>query len=292
MKELTNKKMENSMIAEPTGKILSSKVLPDCQLEWDNRGIPIERVGIKNLRYPIVIADADLGQQATVALFEMAVFLPAHQRGTHMSRFIEVISSHVGVFDLPIMCQLTEALASRLDSTCAFLKAEFPFFITKDAPVSGMKAAVEYGASFTCELQHGNMRRSISVKVPVATLCPCSKAISSFGAHNQRGIVSLDVEIGSPLSLHVLVKVVEDASSSPLYSLLKRTDEKYVTEAAYENPVFVEDLVRNIAGELNKNVAIKSFRLEAENFESIHNHSAYAIVAGSGAKNSSLYFQG
>lgn len=252
--------------------------LKDTQNEPDFRKLPIDRVGIKDLRYPIQVRDKHHTTQCTVARVQLTVDLPHHFKGTHMSRFVEVLAEHGPVIHVDNIRHILERLTARLQSDCAHLDFEFPFFLEKKAPVSGAPGLMDYTARFNATLSHGVVDFVVTVVVPVTTLCPCSKAISAAGAHNQRGHVTLAVRFQKPMWIEDMIRLVEDSASSELYSLLKRPDEKFVTERAYENPVFVEDLVRNIAQRCESDPNLVWYRVEAENFESIHNHSAYALI--------------
>ena len=252
--------------------------LSDTQSEPDDRQIAIDRVGVKALRFPIQIRDKQRETQSTIATAQLTVDLPHHHKGTHMSRFVEVLNSHGPVLHVDNIRDILEQLTERLDSQCAHVEFEFPFFLEKAAPVTGAVGLLDYTARFSATLDRGTMDFVLTVLVPVTTLCPCSKAISVHGAHNQRGQVTLAVRFGKPIWIEDLIRLVEDSASSELYSLLKRPDEKAVTERAFDNPVFVEDLVRNVAAQANANTAITWYHVEAENFESIHNHSAYAVI--------------
>jgi GTP cyclohydrolase I len=252
--------------------------LRDTQSEPDDRNIAIDRVGVKGLRYPIQIRDKHRSTQSTIATAQLTVDLPHHHKGTHMSRFVEALNSHGPVLHVDNIRDILEQLTQRLDSQCAHVDFEFPFFLEKPAPVTGAVGLMDYTARFNATLENGKMDFVLTVVVPVTTLCPCSKAISVHGAHNQRGQVTLAVRFGKPIWIEDLIRLVEDCASSELYSLLKRPDEKAVTERAYENPVFVEDLVRNVALRCDDDANIRWYRVEAENFESIHNHNAYALI--------------
>lgn len=252
--------------------------LRDTQSEPDDRQIAIDRVGVKSLRYPIQIRDKHRATQSTIATVQLTVDLPHHHKGTHMSRFVEVLNSHGPTLHVDNIRDILEQLTQKLDSQCAHVDFEFPFFLEKAAPVTGSMGLMDYTARFNATLENGVMDFVLTVIVPVTTLCPCSKAISIHGAHNQRGEVTLAVRFAIPIWIEDLVRLVEDSASCELYSLLKRPDEKAVTERAYENPVFVEDLVRNIAMRCDQDANIRWYRVEAENFESIHNHNAYALI--------------
>ncbi len=257
--------------------------LKDTQSERDYRQIAIDRVGVKDLRYPIEIRDKAGSSQSTVATVSLAVDLPHHYKGTHMSRFIEVLNSHGPVLDVHSISEIPKELLGRLDAQRAHIEFRFPFFLEKKAPATGAGGLMDYEVIFEIDATRESEDFILTVLVPVTTLCPCSKAISARGAHNQRGIVTFAVRFrDEPVWIEDLVRLVETCASSELYSLLKRPDEKHVTEAAYDNPVFVEDLVRNVAAASNEQEDIAWYRVEAENFESIHNHNAYAVVEKNG----------
>lgn len=252
--------------------------LTDTQNQPDDRQLPIDRVGVKNLAFPIQVKDRDRERQSTVATVSLAVDLPHHFKGTHMSRFVEVLHSHGDCLDVREMATIPQELLERLHAREAHVTFRFPFFRRKAAPVSGRIGMMDYQITFDLTASAEGLDFIVIVEVPVTTLCPCSKAISARGAHNQRGIVTCAVRFNRPVWIEDLIDVIESCASSPLYSLLKRPDEKFVTEAAYDKPVFVEDLVRNVAGSVGAMQEITWFRVEAENFESIHNHNAYAVI--------------
>ena len=252
--------------------------LKDTQNEPDDRNIAIDRVGVKSLRFPIKIRDKANSMQSTVATVSLAVDLPHHYKGTHMSRFVEVLNSHGPVLDVHSISEIPRELLDRLDAQRAHIEFRFPFFLSKAAPVTGAEGLMDYEVIFEIDTDADSEDFMLTVCVPVTTLCPCSKAISARGAHNQRGIVTYSVRFGEPIWIEDLVRLVERCASSELYSLLKRPDEKEVTERAYDHPVFVEDLVRNVAAASNEQDNIRWYRVEAENFESIHNHNAYAVI--------------
>jgi GTP cyclohydrolase IB len=253
--------------------------LKDTQNEADDRQIPIDRVGIKGLRFPVDIHDKNDRTQRSVATVALTVDLPAHLKGTHMSRFVEALHQDGGVLDVRTIADLPRDLLVRLGGKKAHVEFHFPFFRSKVAPVSGKAGLIDCDVRFAVEVTaDGSTDFELTVFVPVATLCPCSKAISERGAHNQRGMVTFSVRSSEPLWIEDLIAMAEESASCELYSVLKRTDEKAVTERAYDNPVFVEDLVRNVAARANAHPAIVWYRVEAENFESIHNHNAYAVI--------------
>ena len=252
--------------------------LKDTQNETDGRQIPIDRVGVKALRYPVEIKDKANRTQSTVATVSLAVDLPHHYKGTHMSRFVEVMNSHGPCLGVGDISKIPLELIERLDAQQAHIEFRFPYFIEKPAPVSGLPGMMDYEVTFEVNAVGEEVDFVVRVEVPVTTLCPCSKAISARGAHNQRGIVSFAVRFSEPVWIEDLVRLVEDCASCELYSLLKRPDEKHVTELAFDNPVFVEDLVRGVAEKANAHGQITWYRVEAENFESIHNHNAWAMI--------------
>ena len=254
------------------------QTLKDTQNEPDHRQIPIDRVGVKNLRFPIQIRDKAHSVQSTVATVALTVDLPHHYKGTHMSRFIEVLNEHGPMLHVDNIREILERLRKKLHSENAHLDFEFPFFLEKKAPVTGSVGLMDYTVRFSATLDRKHFDFVVTVVVPITTLCPCSKAISQFGAHNQRGHVTYSVRFEKPIWIEDLIQLVEQCASSELYSLLKRPDEKEVTERAYLNPVFVEDLVRNVAARSDREPNILWYRVEAENFESIHNHNAYAML--------------
>lgn len=252
--------------------------LHDKQSERDHRNLRIDKVGVRGLRFPIQIRDKAREHQDTVATVGMYVDLPKEFKGTHMSRFIEVLNAHGGVVHVENIPDILRAMQARLSAESAHLDMEFPFFLTKRAPVTGREGVVDYTARFSASATGQEIDFILTVVVGVTTLCPCSKAISRFGAHNQRGYVTVSIRAREIVWIEDLIALVESCASSELYSLLKRPDEKAVTERAYENPVFVEDLVRNVAQKLNDHPDISWYRVEAENQESIHNHNAYACI--------------
>lgn len=258
-------------------KIMSSLV--DTQNETDDRNLPIDKVGVKALRYPLSIKDRDGHVQNTVATLALAVELPKEYKGTHMSRFVEALNEADTPLEVSSVVGLPNSLLERLPSHRAHVDLRFPFFRSKPAPVTKKAGMLDYEVQFEVEASRdGDTDLTVTVFVPVTTLCPCSKAISEYGAHNQRGQVTFAVKMSSPIWIEDLIELVETSASAELYSLLKREDEKFVTEQAYENPVFVEDLVRNVATKAHAHSKITWFRVEAENFESIHNHNAYAVI--------------
>lgn len=257
------------------------KDLVDTQNEPDHRETVIDRVGVRELRYPARYRGAGGMVQATVAKFEMTVELPSHLKGTHMSRFVEALHGFSEPLSAVSVARLTRELAGRLQAKHAYIGCEFTIFREKDAPVSKMKSLMDYELGIECRFsEEEGDEVFMSVQVPVATLCPCSKAISERGAHNQRGMVTISVEATEELSFESLIDLAEASASCELYAGLKRTDEKAVTERAYDRPAFVEDLVRDVAAGLKGFGAVSWYRVEVENFESIHHHNAYAMIEG------------
>ncbi len=252
--------------------------LTDTQSLPDTRQLAIDRVGVKNLRYPIQVRDKARTLQSTIATVTLTVDLPHHYKGTHMSRFIEALNAQGPILHVDSIRRILRELRERLEARRAHVDFEFPFFLEKLAPVTGAVGLMDYSVRFAATSSEDGGDFVMTVVVPVTTLCPCSKAISSNGAHNQRGQVTYAVRFTKSIWIEDLIRLAESCASCELYSLLKRPDEKYVTERAYANPVFVEDLVRNLAAKSNEYPDITWYRIEAENFESIHNHNAYAMI--------------
>ena len=255
------------------------KELPDMQNNGDSRGIAINKVGVKGLKYPVRVRDRSRkDDQHRVANFNMYVNLPHNFKGTHMSRFVEILNMHEDEISVKSFQKIVTQITQRLEADSGYIEMTFPYFIKKAAPVSRKKSFMDYEVTFIGELRKRIYSMTIKVAVPVTSLCPCSKEISEHGAHNQRSIVTIYAKLKDHVWIEELIELVEKESSCELYGLLKRPDEKYVTEHAYNNPKFVEDTVRDIAGELNKDDRIISYRVESENFESIHNHSAFGMI--------------
>jgi GTP cyclohydrolase I len=252
--------------------------LHDKQSERDHRELPIDKVGVRGLRFPIQIRDKAHSLQNTVATIGMFVDLPKEFKGTHMSRFIEVLNAHGSIVHVENITDILYAMQKKLNSATSHLEMEFPYFLEKNAPASGMKSVMDYTARFDATACGRDIDFVLTVKANVTTLCPCSKAISRHGAHNQRGEVTVGIRSTKAIWIEDLIAIIERSASSELYSLLKRQDEKAVTERAYENPVFVEDLVRNVALKLKAHPDVTWYKVEAENYESIHNHNAYACI--------------
>ena len=251
--------------------------MEDVQNHKDYREIDIDQVGVKGISYPISVRDKNEGEQQTVAKINMYVNLPRYYKGTHMSRFVEILNEHSRRISLQNFVDILEDMKKRLNAKSSHVEITFPYFINKAAPVTGSQGLMEYLCTFRGSL-NSKSDLMIIIRVPISTLCPCSKEISEFGAHNQRGVVKLQVRFKKFIWIEDLIKLVEESASSDVYSVLKREDEKFVTERAYNNPMFVEDIVREIASKLNRDSNITWFAVEAENFESIHNHNAYAYV--------------
>ena len=251
--------------------------MEDIQNHKDERNIDIDQVGVKGIRYPITVLDKNSGKQQTVAKINMYVNLPRHYKGTHMSRFVEILNEHSKRISLQNFSDILEEVKNRLNAESAHMEITFPYFINKMAPVSGSEGLMEYKCTFQGSLNKGTDLLTV-IRVPISTLCPCSKEISEFGAHNQRGEVTLRVRFKKFIWIEDLISLVEDAASSEVFSVLKREDEKFVTEKAYQNPMFVEDIVREISLKLDEDPNITWFAVESENFESIHNHNAYAYI--------------
>lgn len=243
----------------------------------DSRNIAIDKVGVKDISYPIVVMDRKKKFQHTIARINMYVDLPHQFKGTHMSRFVEILNSYREEIALDKLEIMLAEMKKKLGASTAHLEMEFPYFIEKKAPVSKAKSLMEYTCSFSATLAE-EFDFVLGIRIPVTSLCPCSKELSAYGAHNQRSIISIKVQYRNFIWIEELVSLVEECGSSPVYSLLKRVDEKYVTEKAYENPKFVEDIVREVTEKLLAEPAITWFSVEAENFESIHKHSAYAFI--------------
>ncbi len=253
-------------------------IIEDVQGRADTRRIPIDRVGIKDIYHPVRVKDRSGGEQHTIANFNMYVHLPHNFKGTHMSRFVEILNEHEREISVESFNRMLADMTSRLNSGAGHLEMTFPYFIMKKAPVTGVQSLLDYRATLAAEMKDGAIETWLKVLVPVTSLCPCSKQISDYGAHNQRSHLTISARIREHVWLEELIEIAESEGSCELYGILKRPDEKYVTERAYDNPKFVEDIVRDIATRLNADERIRSYVIEAENFESIHNHSAYARI--------------
>ncbi len=252
--------------------------IADVQSTPDTRRLPIDKVGIKDIRHPVRVKDRSQGEQHTVANFNMYVELPHNFKGTHMSRFVEILNAHDMEISVESFKDMLAEMAERLEAKVGHIEMSFPYFINKAAPVSGVKSLMDYQVTFLGEVHEGKHITTIKVVVPVTSLCPCSKEISQYGAHNQRSHVTLTVRTNTFVWIEDIIDIAEKQASCELYGLLKRPDEKHVTERAYDNPKFVEDMVRDVAAVLNRDPRIDAYTVESENFESIHNHSAYAMI--------------
>ena len=252
--------------------------LHDKQSERDHRQLRIDKVGVRALRFPIQVRDKARAVQNTVAVIGMFVDLPKEFKGTHMSRFIEVLNAHGDMVHVENITDILYAMQKKFQAATSHLEMEFPYFMVKKAPVSGMESLMDYTARFDATACHKDIDFVLTVKARVTTLCPCSKAIAAYGAHNQRGEVTLQIRSRKAVWIEDLIEIIESSASCELFALLKRQDEKAVTERAYDNPVFVEDLVRNVALKLNAHPDVTWYKVEAENHESIHNHNAYACI--------------
>jgi GTP cyclohydrolase I len=252
--------------------------IPDVQNLEDTRRIAINRVGVKSIRHPVKVLDKSSGIQSTIALFNMYVGLPHNFKGTHMSRFVEILNSHEREISVKNFPGMLREMIVKLGAKTGHIEMSFPYFINKTAPLSGVGSLMDYDVTLTGEIDRNGISSTIKVVVPVTSLCPCSKKISDRGAHNQRSHVTVTAQITAHLWIEEIVELVEAQASCELYGLLKRPDEKYVTERAYDNPKFVEDMVRDVAARLDAEARICRYVVESENFESIHNHSAYALI--------------
>ena len=271
---MTTKSVPKSM----TQSSNTSSEIEDVQSSADTRQIAINKVGIKDIRHPVRVKDRSEGEQATIANFNMYVYLPHNFKGTHMSRFVQILNTHEREITLDSFKVMLEEMAERLESTEGHIEMSFPFFVNKKAPISGVESLLDYHVTLLGQIKDGVSDISVKVIVPVTSLCPCSKKISDYGAHNQRSHVTLTVRMDEFVWIEELIHLVEAEASCELFGLLKRPDEKYVTERAYDNPKFVEDMVRDVAARLNTDDRISAYTVESENFESIHNHSAYALI--------------
>jgi len=257
---------------------VSQQSIPDVQNSVDTRQLAINKVGIKGIRHPVVVKDKSVGVQHTIATFNMYVHLPHNFKGTHMSRFVEILNQHGREISVESFESILREMVEKLEAQSGYIEMSFPYFVNKTAPVSGVQSLLDYDVTFIGEIVEGNYRFTMKVLVPVTSLCPCSKKISERGAHNQRSHVTLTIRTKSSVWIEELVRYAEEQASCELFGLLKRPDEKFVTERAYDNPKFVEDMVRDVAAVLNLDERIDAYVVESENFESIHNHSAYALI--------------
>lgn len=252
--------------------------IPDTQNTLDTRQIAIDKVGIKNIKHPVVVSDRSGREQHTVANFNMYVNLPEKYKGTHMSRFVEILNDHEYEITVKSFKRMIEEMTDRLNAESGDIEMSFPYFVNKKAPVSGVMSLMDYEVSFIGKILDGKPQVLVKLLVPVTSLCPCSKNISNYGAHNQRSHITACVRMADFMWIEELIDIIEGVASCELYGLLKRPDEKYVTERAYDNPKFVEDIVRDVAVKFNEEDRILGYVVESENFESIHNHSAYALL--------------
>ena len=266
------------MGAPDPGRGTDVVAIEDVQGSPDERRIPIDKVGIKGIRHPVRVLDRSTGQQETIATFNMYVDLPQDFKGTHMSRFVQVLENHEYEITVATFQRMLREMADLLESRSGHIEMTFPYFVRKAAPVSRVASLMDYDVTLIGVLRNDDVRLSTRVVVPVTSLCPCSKAISDYGAHNQRSHVTVHVHTRALVWIEELIDIVEHEASCQLFGLLKRPDEKFVTEYAYDNPKFVEDLVRDVAQRLDADPRVESYSIEAENFESIHNHSAYARI--------------
>jgi GTP cyclohydrolase I len=256
----------------------TTDLIADVQNTADTRQLPIDKVGIKDIRHPVRVSDRSGGEQHTIATFNMYVNLPHNFKGTHMSRFVEILNLHEYEITVDSFRGMLSEMTERLEAEAGHIEMNFSYFVNKAAPVSGVKSLLDYDVTLIGEIANGKPKMNVKVVVPVTSLCPCSKKISEYGAHNQRSHVTVNAQTNGFIWIEDLIDLVEKEASCELYGLLKRPDEKYVTEKAYNNPKFVEDMVRDIATRLNEDERITAYIVESENFESIHNHSAYALI--------------
>jgi GTP cyclohydrolase I len=252
--------------------------IPDVQNSADTRQLAINKVGIKDIRHPVRVRDRSGGEQHTIAMFNMYVNLPHNFKGTHMSRFVEILNVPGREISVDSFKDMLAEMTDRLEAEAGHIEMTFTYFVTKAAPVSGVQSLMDYEVTFVGEIRDGRPAMNLRVVVPVTSLCPCSKKISKYGAHNQRSHVTVNIRTRGFIWIEDIIDLVEKEASCELYGLLKRPDEKHVTERAYENPKFVEDMVRDIAAKLNRDDRVAAYSVESENFESIHNHSAYAMI--------------
>lgn len=256
----------------------NTETIADVQSSADLRQLAINKVGIKNIRHPVVIRDRSGGNQHTIANFIMTVNLPHNFKGTHMSRFVEILNNYEREISVTTFKEILKNMTLKLEAQAGHIEMHFPYFINKQAPITKVASLMDYEVAFMADFIDNKINMWVKVIVPVTSLCPCSKKISNYGAHNQRSHVTVTVLINHFVWIEEIIELVEKQASCELYGLLKRPDEKYVTEKAYDNPKFVEDMVRDIAACLNKDDRITAYKVESENFESIHNHSAYAMI--------------
>jgi GTP cyclohydrolase IB len=267
------------MATPPVSAISPAKAaIEDVQGRADSRRIPINKVGIKDVYHPIRVKDRSRGEQHTIANFNMYVALPHNFKGTHMSRFVEVLHRNEREISVESFRDILIEMTQKLDAESGHIEMDFPYFVMKKAPVSGVESLMDYKASLIGEFHGGEAELWLKVVVAATSLCPCSKKISNYGAHNQRSHITIKARVEGHIWLEELIDIAEQEASCEVYGILKRPDEKYVTERAYDNPKFVEDIVRDVAVRLNAEERVRAYVVEAENFESIHNHSAYALI--------------
>ena len=270
---------DNLAYSQPDRKFaMNVPAIADVQSSADTRHLAINRVGIKGIRHPVKVKDKSIGVQHTIATFNMYVHLPHNFKGTHMSRFVEILNQHEREISVESFESILSEMVARLEAESGYLEMNFPYFVNKTAPVSGVQSLLDYDVTLIGETVDGKPRVTMKVLVPVTSLCPCSKKISERGAHNQRSHVTLSIRTNEFVWIEDVICIAEDQASCELYGLLKRPDEKFVTERAYDNPKFVEDMVRDVAAVLDADKRINAYVVESENFESIHNHSAYALI--------------
>jgi len=256
----------------------ASSSIEDVQARADSRQLPINKVGIKDVYHPVRVKDRSSGEQHTIANFNMYVALPHNFKGTHMSRFVEVLHRNEREISVESFRDILVEMTEKLDAESGHIEMDFPYFVMKKAPASGVESLMNYQASLIGELHDGKPELWLKVVVAATSLCPCSKSISKYGAHNQRSHITIKARVEGHMWLEELIDIAESEASCEVYGILKRADEKYVTERAYDNPKFVEDIVRDVAVRLNNEARVRAYVVEAENFESIHNHSAYALI--------------
>jgi GTP cyclohydrolase I len=252
--------------------------IEDVQGRADSRQLPINKVGIKDVYHPVRVKDRSSGEQHTIANFNMYVALPHNFKGTHMSRFVEVLHRNEREISVESFRDILVEMTEKLAAESGHIEMDFPYFVMKKAPASGVESLMNYQASLIGELHDGKPELWLKVVVAATSLCPCSKSISNYGAHNQRSHITIKARVDGHMWLEELIDIAESEASCEVYGILKRADEKFVTERAYDNPKFVEDIVRDVAVRLNKEERVRAYVVEAENFESIHNHSAYALI--------------
>ncbi len=252
--------------------------MPDVQSSADTRQLAINKVGIKDIKHPVKVADRSGREQHTIANINMYVNLPHNFKGTHMSRFVEILNENEYEITVQSFKRMLKEMTSRLEAQSGHIEMNFPYFVKKSAPVSGVRSLMDYDVTFIGAIKGNNPEITVKVVIPVTSLCPCSKKISDFGAHNQRSHVTITALTAGFIWIEDIIDIAEEEASCELFGLLKRPDEKHVTERAYKNPKFVEDMVRDVAARLNSDERIAAYIVESENFESIHNHSAYALI--------------